>query len=168
MSTPKSGIVQLAVIGEADAGKTTLIARLVSGDFIDTSITAGFDVETWQVSLDESTAIKASLFEFGTQDHFRFFQAAHITGAKIALIVFDSSSFGSLKAIDEYIGMISNIPRERKLLVGTKIDVCEKIDYNEIQEVASRHGIEYLLVSAKEGTNIGTLVLRLKEMIQSM
>jgi len=168
LTDSKPGIVKLAVIGAMDAGKSTLIAKLVSGAFIDTSMAMGFDVASWMISIDELTSIEASLFEFHEQEEFKFFQAAIVTGAKIALIVFDCSSFDSLLAVEEWVGMVSNIPPERKLFVGTKLDLCDDVDYDAIHEITSRHGIDFLLVSSKEGTNIGTLARRLGEMAQRL
>jgi GTPase SAR1 family protein len=156
--------VKLAVIGAAAAGKSTLIAKLVSGSFIDSSIEMGIDVSSWMISVDEFTSIEASVFEFDEHEEFEFFQAAAVTGA----IVFDSSSFESLLAVEEWVGMASNIPRDRKLFVGTKLDLCDDVDYDAIHEITSRHGIDFLLVSSKEGTNIGTLARRLGEMAQRM
>jgi GTPase SAR1 family protein len=160
--------VKLAVIGAVTAGKSTLIAKLVSGSFIDSSIEMGIDVSSWMISVDEFTSIEASVFEFNEHEEFEFFQAAAVTGAKIALIVFDSSSFESLLAVEDWVGMASNIPRDRKLFVGTKLDLCDDVDYDAIHEITSRHGIDFLLVSSKEGTNIGTLARRLGEMAQRM
>ncbi len=166
LTDTKPGIVRLAVIGAIESGKSTLIAKLVSGSFIDSSMTMGVDVASWMISVDEFTSIEASLFEFDEHEEFKFFQAAAVTGAKIALIVFDCSSFESLLAVEEWVGMVSNIPNDRKLFVGTKLDLCDDVDYDAIHEITSRHGIDFLLASAKEGTNIGTLVERLREMVQ--
>ncbi|MHA2141049.1 MAG: hypothetical protein ACXADC_12400 [Candidatus Thorarchaeota archaeon] len=166
LTDTKPGIVKLAVIGAIAAGKTTLIAKLVSGSYIDSSMTTGVDVSSWMIPVDEFTSIETSLFEFDEHKEFEFFEAANVTGAKIALIVFDCSSFESLLAVEEWVGMISNIPRDRKLFVGTKLDMCDNVDYDAIHNITSRHGIDFLLVSSKEGTNIGTLAERLKEMIQ--
>lgn len=158
--------MKLAVIGAINAGKSTLIAKLVTGSFIDSSMTSGIDVSSWTISVDEFTSIKASFFEFDEHREFEFFQAAAVTGAKIALIIFDCSSFESLLAVEEWVGMVSNLPRNRKLFVGTKLDMCEDVDYDAIHEITSRHGIDFLLVSSQEGTNIGTLARRLGEMAQ--
>jgi small GTP-binding protein len=163
----KPGIVKLAVIGAMNAGKSTLIAKLITGSFIDSSV-AGVDVSSWMISVDEFTSIESSFFEFDEREEFEFFQAAAVTGAKIALVVFDCSSFESLLAVEGWVGMISNLPTGRKLFVGTKLDMCEDVDYDAIHEITSRHGIDFLLVSSKEGTNIGTLARRLGDMAQRL
>jgi GTPase SAR1 family protein len=166
LTDTKPGIVKLAVIGAVTAGKSTLIAKLVTGAYIDSSLEMGVDVSSWMISVDEFTSIEASLFEFDEHEELEFFQAAAVTGARIALIVFDCSSFESLLAVEEWVGMASNIPRDRKLFVGTKLDLCDDVDYDAIHKITSRHGIDFLLVSSKEGTNIGTLARRLGEMAQ--
>ena len=107
-------LVKLAVVGDGGAGKSTLISRLVTGEFLDKSMTVGFDVESWTVSTDESQAMKVALFDFGGQKQFRFFQGSLILGAKAALIVFDCCSFNSLFKIREWTDLIAAIPNDRK------------------------------------------------------
>lgn len=160
--------MKLAVIGAINAGKSTLIAKLVTGSFIDSSIAPDVDVSSWLISVDEFTSIEASIFEFDEHEEFEFFQAAAVTGAKIAIVIFDCSSFESLLSVDKWVGMTSNLPNDRKLFVGTKLDLCDDVDYDGIHEITSRHGIDFLLVSSKEGTNIGTLARRLGEMAQRL
>lgn len=158
-------LVKLAVVGDGGAGKSTLISRLVTGEFLDKSMTVGFDVESWTVSTDESQAMKVALFDFGGQKQFRFFQGSLILGAKVALIVFDCCSFNSLFKIREWMDLISAIPNDRKLLVGTKMDAGTKISCEDVKEVANELGIDYLTVSSKTGENIDLLVEKLREML---
>lgn len=61
----KLGVVKLAVLGAGAVGKSTLIARLVSGDFIETSMTVGFDVDTWKVAVNATHELQVCMFDFG-------------------------------------------------------------------------------------------------------
>jgi len=87
LTDAKPSIVKLAVIGGIDAGKSTLIAKLVTGSFIDSSMKSGIDVSSWMISVDDFTSIEASFFEFDEQEEFAFFQAAAVTGANAVVIV---------------------------------------------------------------------------------
>ena len=64
LMTSRPNVVKLAVIGATAAGKSTLIARLVSRSYIDPSMIKGFDVTSWMISVDEFTSVEATLFEF--------------------------------------------------------------------------------------------------------
>lgn len=158
--------VKLAVIGSGGVGKTTLISRLATGSFIETEMTVGFDVQSWTITADDdSCPVKASMFDFGGQEQFRFFQGALLVGAKAALLVFDCSSYRTLLEIDEWIGLVEAVPKEMMLLVGNKTDTGCEIPEDEIMEFAEKLGIDWILLSSKTGDNFQEIVDRLKEMI---
>jgi small GTP-binding protein len=165
---PKKQIVKLAVLGAGGSGKSTLITRLVTGNFIETDMTVGFDVESWVIDTGNDQFVKVTMFDMGGQHQFRFFQESLVIGAKIALLVFDSTSFRSLMQINEWIEMIESIPQELRLLVGTKIDVEDAIDEEDIKEYADSLGIDYILVSSKTGENIEKLLDKIQTMINEM
>lgn len=160
-------IVKLAVVGDGGVGKSTLISRLATGEFIDKNMTIGFDVESWTISTNgDSEAIKVACFDFGGQKQFRFFQGSLVLGAKAALIVFDCNSYMSLMKIREWMDLLIGVPDDRKLLVGTKMDMGSGIPWDDIQEVADEYGIDHILISSKTGENFDNLVDRLKEIIR--
>jgi small GTP-binding protein len=161
---PPKKTVKLAVVGDGGAGKSTLISRLVTGEFIDKNMTIGFDVESWSIPADGSS-MKVALFDFGGQKQFRFFQGSLILGAKAALIVFDCGSFNSLLKIREWMGLVSAIPNDRKLLVGTKLDAGILVPCNDVEDLATEFGIDYMMVSSKTGENFDLLIDRLKDMV---
>ncbi|MFW9847232.1 MAG: GTP-binding protein, partial [Candidatus Thorarchaeota archaeon] len=135
------------MLGSGGVGKSTLVARLVSGNYIEQSMTVGVDIDTWMLLFDDLPASRITFFDFGGQEQFRFFQAPLMVGAKIALIVFDSSSYRTLLAIEEWMPITTNIPDEMKLLIGNKIDNPNMINEEEIRLFSERYNIEYVLVS---------------------
>ncbi|TFH09019.1 MAG: GTP-binding protein [Candidatus Thorarchaeota archaeon] len=167
VSTQK--IVKLAVVGDGGVGKSTLISRLATGEFIDKNMTVGFDVESWTISTnDDSEAIKVACFDFGGQKQFRFFQGSLILGSKIALIVFDCNSYRSLTKIGEWMDLLNGVPNDKKLLVGTKLDVGTCITDKDIQKIADEFGIDYILVSSKTGENFQQLISQLTVMVDEL
>lgn len=164
LTTPQK-VMKLAVVGAGGVGKSTLISRIVTGAFLDKSMTVGFDVESWTLSTNGDGAIKVCLFDFGGQKQFRFFQGSLVMGAKAALVVFDCNSFKSLMQIGEWMDLIAAVPKEKILLVGNKVDMGQSISYEEIEETAKEYGIEYMLVSSKTGENFETLLERVAKMV---
>jgi small GTP-binding protein len=159
-------LVKLAVVGDGGVGKSTLISRLATGEFIDKSMTIGFDVESWTISTNsDSESIKVACFDFGGQKQFRFFQGSLIIGAKAALIVFDCNSYMSLMKIHEWMDLLVGVPDDRKLLVGTKMDMGCGIPCEEIEEIANEYGIDYIRISSKTGENFDRLIDRLKRIV---
>lgn len=164
-TTPKK-IVKLAVVGDGGVGKSTLISRLATGEFIDKTMTVGFDVESWTITTNSDTeAVKVACFDFGGQKQFRFFQGSLIIGAKAALIVFDCNSFLSLTKVREWMDLIVGVPNEKKLLVGTKIDMGFGIPLEDIKEIADEYNIKYILLSSKTGENFDQLIEHLKDLV---
>lgn len=160
--------VKLAVVGMGAVGKSTLIARLVTGAFIDKVMTVGFDVETWSLVIDDTYTINVSMFDFGGQEQFRFFQAALIAGAKVALIVFDCTTYRTLMGINEWVDLLVGVPRERMLLIGNKIDAPDKIPEETISAFARDLQIEYICVSAKTGLNFDELKNKLAKILSTI
>ncbi len=161
--------VKLVVLGAGGVGKSTLIRRVISGDYIDVEMTVGFDVESWLISTDNSHMIKASLFDFGGQEQFRFFQTPLIVGAKIALLVFDCTKYRTLIALAEWASITMHLPLERKLLVGTKSDLSDRIDEEEIRRYRDiLGGIDYISVSSKTGHNIDELKERISTILKDI
>lgn len=166
VSTPTQKLVKLAVVGDGGVGKSTLISRLATGEFIDKNMTIGFDVESWTISTNgDSEAIKVACFDFGGQKQFRFFQGSLILGAKAALIVFDCNSYMSLTKIHEWMDLLIGVPDDRKLLVGTKMDMGSGVSTEDIQEIANEYGIDYIRISSKTGENFDSLINKLKEIV---
>lgn len=149
--------VKLAVVGAGAVGKSTLIARLATGSFVDKKMTTGFDIESWTLSADGCCQLKVSLFDFGGQPQFRFFQSDLVTGARGALLVFDCSSFPTLLQINEWLDMVACIPRSCKLLVGNKAEKTERIPDDVISETCAAYGLDFILVSAMTGENFDSL-----------
>ena len=162
--TPLS-LIKLAVVGMGAVGKSTIIARLATGMYIEKPMTVGFDVETWTITLSESHAVTISLFDFGGQEQFRCFQGALITGSRMAIIVFDCTSSRTLMGIREWLDLIKEVPNEMKLLVGNKIDAPNCISEDIIKETSDELGIDYIVVSAKTGLNFELLKQKLVERV---
>ena len=164
-ATSTQKLVKLAVVGDGGVGKSTLISRLATGEFIDRNMTVGFDVESWTISTNsDSESIKVACFDFGGQKQFRFFQGSLIIGAKAALIVFDCNSYMSLMKIREWMDLLVGVPDDRKLLVGTKMDMGSGIPPEDIHEIAEEYGIDYIRISSKTGENFSQLIECLKSM----
>ncbi|MFW9959014.1 MAG: Rab family GTPase [Candidatus Odinarchaeota archaeon] len=150
-------IVKLALVGAGGSGKTTLATRLATGTFVNEKMTVGFDVESWTLSTETSGTFRISCFDFGGQQQFRFFQGALMIGAHAALIVVDCTNFHSLLEVEEWMTIIQHIPDNRKIIVGTKIDLLCMISYQDILEQAEKYNVHAIMVSSVTGENFDKL-----------
>jgi hypothetical protein len=71
----------------------------------------------------------------------------------------------SLMKIREWMDLLVGVPDNRKLLVGTKLDMGSSIPDEDIQEIADEYGIDYIRISSKTGENFDELISRLKDIV---
>jgi small GTP-binding protein len=155
------------MIGSGGCGKSTIASRLVTGSFLDQTMTRGLDVDTWSIVGRENDArITAAIFDLGGQEHFRFLHEDLAQGAHMVLLVFDVSRFKTMMEIDEWLGMIEHIPRDKWILVGNKTDLEATIEESDIKAKAEELGIRYVLVSTKTGDNFEDLANSVKQILR--
>ena len=149
----------IARSGDGDVGKTSLSKRLATGIFIETSMTVGFDIETWTIEdgSENGPILKASLFDMGGQEQFRFFQDSLLKGSMIVLLVFDVSIYRTFIALDDWLPLINDVGPERIILVGNKIDQGLVVTEQEISMKADELKVNWILISAKTGEGFGKL-----------
>jgi small GTP-binding protein len=151
--------LKIALLGAGGVGKSTIASRLVTGSYIDKKMTVGLDVESWSLEdCNGECVIRASLFDLGGQEHFRFFQEEFLKGSSLVLIVFDVSRFRTFLDVDEWLEMIKEIPKDRCILIGNKIDEGVSVPEEEILNKSKEMGIKHLLISTKTGKNFNQLV----------
>ncbi|UCE11540.1 MAG: GTP-binding protein [Candidatus Thorarchaeota archaeon] len=159
--------VKVAMIGAGGCGKSTIASRLVTGSFLDQTMTRGLNIDTWSiVDCEEEAVITAAIFDLGGQEQFRFFHEDLAQGAHMVMLVFDVSRFKTMLEIDEWLGLIEHIPKEKWILVGNKTDLNATIEESEIKAKAEELGIRYVLVSTKTGDNFEELASSVKRILR--
>jgi small GTP-binding protein len=159
--------VKVAMVGAGGCGKSTIATRLVTGSYLDQTMTRGLDIDTWSiVDGEQDASITAAIFDLGGQERFRFLHEDLASGAHMVMLVFDLSRFKTMIEIDEWVEMINHIPRERWILVGNKSDLNGSVEESEIRAKAEELGIRYVLVSTKTGDNFEELSSSVKQILR--
>ncbi len=154
-STPLRKVV---LVGSGAVGKTTLASRLITGTYIQQTMTVGLNVETWTVEDSaEQAAIKIISFDLGGQNQFRFFQQEMIRGANFAMIVFDLTRYESFMDLEEWMGFIGDIPEKCRVLVANKADMESVVSDEEIRTFAEKHSLPVVRTSCVTGQGIEEL-----------
>ncbi len=168
MPAVRSRTKKIVMVGAGGAGKSTIASRLVTGTFVNRTMTIGLDIESWALVDEEGqVSARAAIFDLGGQEHFRFFQERFVSGASIVLIVFDITRFKTIIDIDEWIPIIEGLPRQKWILVGNKTDEGRVIPTEEIESKAKELGIPFVLVSAKTGENFDKLADMVQRLLRS-
>eukprot|EP01065_Artemidia_motanka_P002695 TRINITY_DN1126_c0_g3_i1.p1 TRINITY_DN1126_c0_g3~~TRINITY_DN1126_c0_g3_i1.p1 ORF type:complete len:316 (+),score=80.08 TRINITY_DN1126_c0_g3_i1:86-1033(+) len=87
--------LKVLVVGDVNAGKTTLIERLVGGRFAETKATIGIDFRERTVHVG-SDVVSLQLWDIGGQERFSNMTRVYYQGAHGAFVCFDRSRAGSL------------------------------------------------------------------------
>ncbi len=150
--------MKISLVGSGGVGKTAITTRIVTGKYLETTMTVGVNIETWTLEDPASgSVIKAATFDLGGQDHFKFLHETMILGSHLLMLVFDVTNYQSLldlRTWSEYLG------REKHpacILVGNKIDLHPAFSEDEVILVAEELDVPHILVSAKTGDNFDRL-----------
>jgi small GTP-binding protein len=169
-------VFKILLAGAGGVGRTTLMTRAITGQFVaDTSMTIGVDFHLCKLELGvenglfEPSEITLQCYDLAGQDRWRFMQQAYVYGAKAAIITYDLTRMRTLDSIDEFTRLLRTYdPNLPILLVGMKLDRNNDIVVSDeyIEDfIRTYHFFDHIKVSAKDGTNVKDVFLRLVEEI---
>lgn len=169
-NTPETPIINMKVVGDFRIGKTSLILRFADSTFTDTYLSNKDQVKSFVVYGNE---VKCHIWDTYLDDRHRFdkfriddpFERRR---PHCAVLLFDLTNVDSLNQVN--LLLESNIryrDDQPMILVGTKADLSSRraVTLEMIQAVQNKYGIEYVEVSAKNGTNVNQAFERIAELI---
>ncbi|OLS21309.1 MAG: Transforming protein p29 precursor [Candidatus Heimdallarchaeota archaeon LC_3] len=169
-------IYKVAIIGEIAVGKTTALARFVSGRFVsDTRSTIGVDFSLKHLvfNLDDTndvqTEITLQIWDIAGESRFRELLPYYVTGIKGIILTFDSTSMKTLDSLHDWITVIGkhlNLDNMPLILISTKHDLDSNIDHDAVKTFCDKYVIsDYFQTSSVSGKNIETVFRNLSELI---
>jgi small GTP-binding protein len=152
---------KVLVGGMGGVGKTTLIMRYLTGQFITTtSLTIGVQFHN-HIMEHAGKTINLVLWDLGGEERFRVMQDSFMKGARAGLVVFDMSRYATLSECRNWVDNFRSInaPDMPILLVGAKEDVVDDETLqtvtadaeNLVQELGL---LGYIATSSKWGKNV--------------
>ncbi len=159
-------VYKVLLVGDADVGKSSLIRRVLSGEFEENySPTVGVDLNGLAVIVEHKHPILLTAIDLGGQEDFTVLRTQYYRGAHYALLVFDVTSPESFRHLAGwYQGLQSSIEALEKrsipvTVVGNKIDLETRriVTTEEATEYANKIGVSYFETSAKSGKNVNEL-----------
>lgn len=166
-------IWKVLIGGEGGVGKTTILHRFISNEFVENmNMTIGvqFHIQTIQ---HHGKNIQVILWDLGGQERFRFLQPEYCKGAVGAFALFDMSRIETLKSTVEWVDLFrksasKDIPI---MLVGTKRDVLQtQQEVDEVNSIANEYASSmkisgYAETSAKFGWNVSESIYCLLDLL---
>lgn len=168
--------VKVVVAGPGGVGKTTLLKRYETNNYIPAVSTVGINFLVMDQEVGE-TVLRIAYWDYAGEDRFRSLFPGYCQGSSGAMIVFDTSRIQTMSELPEWLRMIRqhNDPDIPIILLGNKIDTINENDMHSIAETANKFSQEqnlagYYLTSAKSGegmespfAHLGILVIEDKK-----
>ena len=156
-------ILKCVLLGNANAGKSSLVFRYIKNDFTSKcQTTVGCSFNSKELELDNKI-VKLDIWDTAGQEKYRSLLPLYYKKAKLVLLCFDLSVYepNLKKDLIYWFGQLDNnseVEDRVTFFVGTKADIkCVEVD-TQLRELQDCYpGIIYIETSAKEGTNISYL-----------
>jgi len=150
-------LFKILVVGDGGVGKSTMIQRLITGNFVPMKITIGTDLLTWSTERDDMD-IKLQIWDFAGEKRFRFFLPNYSRGAQGCLLCYDISRYTSFQNLQEWFDIVTENTNDTIfLMVGGKADLSESrrtVQKEEAEDFKNKHNIHFLIeTSSKTGDN---------------
>lgn len=161
----------IAVLGDVRTGKSSIINKLITGNFTEEYTPTAADV--YMTMLRDGDKRIASLQLFDTAGGFEFPVMLRLTIAKCQafFVVYSVASCKSLEIAKKQLEEICEIKGKYFpcILVGNKKDVGQisgrAVSYEKGVQTAVQHGCSYIEVCAKDGCNITNAFLTMVKKI---
>ena len=154
---------RIILLGESNAGKTTLMNRLISGKFRENEQpTIGVDFGTKKTQED----MMLSIFDLAGQERFRTVTRAYYRHTAAAVLVCDISKLESLEKLEYWVAQAREHSGDVPFYLAiNKIDLLpteREVKAEHVNEFISTHKVlRYYYVSARTGCAVEDLFTRI-------
>ncbi|MHA1150971.1 MAG: GTP-binding protein [Promethearchaeota archaeon] len=149
-------LFKVIVVGDGGVGKSTMIQRLITGQFMPQKITIGTDLATWDINI-ENARITLQIWDFAGEKRFRFFLPNYSRGAYGVLLCYDTTRYVSFENLEEWYSIIKeNTDGAVIALVGGKNDLVDKkaVPLEAAQKFQKKYSIDlFFETSSVSGMN---------------
>ena len=150
-------LFKIVIVGDGGVGKSTMIQRLTTGQFIPQKITIGTDLATYDIDIDNIN-IRLQIWDFAGERRFRLFLPNYSRGATGCLLCYDITRRTSFDSLDEWFKIVNeNAINPVFILVGEKLDLADirrSVNNEHAEELKEKYNLDYFFeTSSKSGEN---------------
>ena len=142
------------MVGDGGVGKTTLIHRYLTGNYLDQRMTVGSGFATRDIEL-EGVVITLAIWDFAGEERFRFLMPSYCRGALGCILAFDLTRPPTFYHLDDWLTLVrentNDIPI---LLVATKRDSAKYSSDEGLRYAQTNALAGFIETSSKEGYNV--------------
>ncbi|BFU22815.1 Rab family GTPase [Entamoeba histolytica HM-1:IMSS-B] len=155
--------IKVVVLGEMGTGKTCILHRWISNEFVRQTATVGCAFSSKTVTYNKRI-IKYELWDAAGQERYRSLSSIYYRNATVALLVYDITKRETFNAVTDWVAELkSNTTNDIMILiVGNKDDLQEEreVNQNSVNDFINSSNsniIGNLECSAKTGNNINQI-----------
>ncbi|MFX1317254.1 MAG: Rab family GTPase [Promethearchaeota archaeon] len=166
---------KIVLFGDRGVERLKLTQKFLTNLFkSDSKMTIGVAFEVKSLDVD-NRRIKLQIWDFDSEERFRFLLSAYVRGANGALFIYDVTNYSSLAHIDDWLILIKKEVREEDifpiLVVGivSESDEERQVPAEEGSKIAKSRGVDgFIECSARSGENVEeTFIILTKLMLAS-
>jgi small GTP-binding protein len=156
-------IFEYIIIGPPDVGKTSIVSRYLDNVFHNTSYnTIGMDLRTKKIDKYFDDNVKINIYDTAGQERYFALTNNFIRNRDCIFLCFSLCNKNSFTNCQKYINIIEELKKKNAIvfLIGTFLDmkdVCNNIDFTEIDELCKQNNFKYMEISSKTGEGIREL-----------
>jgi Ras-related protein Rab-8A len=159
--------LRLLLLGNAGAGKSSLLVRFTDDVFVPQTSTVGVDFRTKIVTM-MWLRVRLQLWDTNGQERFRSITRAYYRGAQGVALVFDTCDRQSFANVSRWVADIREHTNGTSVVVvvcANKVDLaaCRVVSTAEGRALASEMGCEYFETSAKTGAGVDAAFISMAE-----
>jgi len=163
-------LFKIVVVGDGGVGKSTMVQRLTTGQFIPQKITIGTDLAVEEIQINEKVMVRLQIWDFAGERRFRLFLPNYCRGATGCLLCYDITRRNSFDNLIEWYDIVTNnADNPVIILVGEKLDLADvrrTVNYEEAEEFKQKYNLEYFFeTSSKSGENNNVIFITLTNYI---
>ena len=161
---------KIVLIGDAGVGKTSIVRRFVTGLFNpEYIITLGTTIMKKEIEYID-TIVNLAIWDIGGQSVFKAVRSKYYFASEGALAICDRCNRKTIENLPSWIDSFREVVGDKPvIIVGNKSDLPNlEVSEEEIKELADKYKhAEYILTSAKDGTNVEKTFLNLTRLMFS-
>ncbi|KAH0790815.1 Ras-related protein Rab-4B [Histomonas meleagridis] len=158
------GSYKIVIVGSSGVGKSSIVQRFVTGEFVEDGSTCGADFYTYSIPI-ENENIKLQIWDTAGQERFRAISKSYFRNSVGAILVYDITNIRSFDQLTSWLSDLQSLcsPNAYILVVGNKVDLEEsrQVSAQQVQNFAEMHNLATMETSAKNGSNIELAFTRL-------
>ncbi len=160
--TQRKLLFKVVIVGDGGVGKSTMVQRLTTGQYIPQKITIGTDLATKDVEIDNKLSVRLQIWDFAGERRFRLFLPNYSRGAVGCLLCYDITRRISFESLKEWYKIVNyNANNPVFILVGEKLDLADNqrsVSFDQAEEFKKKYNVEYFFeTSSKNGKNNKTI-----------